>query len=673
MRLSHPTDPDAVDLDLRDPATFRHGDPHAVWHAMRHRDPVHWQPVGDTGFWSVTRYRDVEAVLRDTRTFTSEGGTLLTLLGEPDPASRQQLSTTDPPRHTQMRAPLQKLLVGRTAERHTERVRAAARRILAPAAGDEPYDFGIAVHQLPVVMFGTLMDLPEADWPRLTELAEMAVAPDDPLHQLPAGAAATQRRAHRELFAYFSDAATRRRKALGEDLLSVLLTMEVDGEPLDRGAVMANCYLLLIGSTITVPEVPKAALLELIHSGRYADWAERPDLLDSGVEEALRWSSPANHVLRYATRDTELHGRRVAEGDGVVVWYGSANRPVPVRPRPQTQPPPHLRLRTALLRRLRHRPHDVARAVPGDVRRVRGLPAGRAGGARRVELRRRDQPAAGGRQAPPRTHLGDAVTETSAPTRPRRARAPRWFLRDPGDTADARLFCLPYSGCGASMYRQWPKAIGGLEICPIQPPGRENRLREPAYESYEELAAAVIDAISPHLDRPFGFFGHCGSALSSYEVAVQLAARGGPVPTCVFVSSQVAPHEGPYGSYLTMDDDELREEVRRLIRAMGGTEPREDLVALSLRVMRADVNANKAYRMARPVPLPCRVSAIGWADDTNVPADLMPGWRDCGRTVFRLLAGSHFSFLSAPEDLRAVLLADMGIAPENGHTERRQR
>lgn len=337
MRQSYPADLDAVDLDtvdLRDPALYRHGDPHAVWHVMRERDPVHWQRVGDSGFWSVTRYRDIETVLRDHRTFTSEGGTLLSLLGQGDPASRQQLSTTDPPRHTEMRAPLQRCLVGRTADRHREQVREAARRLLQPALSGEPFDFAVAVHQLPVVMFGTLMDLPPADWPRLAELAEMAIAPDDPIHQLPAGAQATQHRAHRELFAYFQDAATQRQKNPGEDLLSILLTMQVEGARLDRGAVMANCYLLLIGSTVTVPEVPKAALVELIRSGRYADWAEHPELLDSGVEEALRWASPANHVLRYATEPTSLRGKEIAEGDAVVVWYGSANRDEDIFPDP---------------------------------------------------------------------------------------------------------------------------------------------------------------------------------------------------------------------------------------------------------------------------------------------------------------------------------------------------
>lgn len=89
---------------------------------------------------------------------------------------------------------------------------------------------------------------------------------------------------------------------------------------------MANCYLLLIGSIITVPEVPKSTLLELIRTGRYADWAEHPELLASGIEEALRWGTSANHVLRYATRTIELRGRRINEGDAVVVWYPSGNR-----------------------------------------------------------------------------------------------------------------------------------------------------------------------------------------------------------------------------------------------------------------------------------------------------------------------------------------------------------
>jgi surfactin synthase thioesterase subunit len=210
------------------------------------------------------------------------------------------------------------------------------------------------------------------------------------------------------------------------------------------------------------------------------------------------------------------------------------------------------------------------------------------------------------------------------------------------------------------MYRQWPGRLGGLEICAIQLPGRENRLRERPHETYQALAADVIEAIEPFLDRPFGFFGHCGSALSGYEIAAQLTRRGGPTPTCVFVSSEVAPQDGPYGSFLAMDDRELAGQVRRLFRQMG-REPQDDLVELCLSVMRADVDANARYRMPEPLRLPCRVSAIGWKDDVDIKADQMTGWRECGQTVFRLLNGSHFTFLQAPADLRAVLLADMGL------------
>jgi surfactin synthase thioesterase subunit len=244
--------------------------------------------------------------------------------------------------------------------------------------------------------------------------------------------------------------------------------------------------------------------------------------------------------------------------------------------------------------------------------------------------------------------------------RPAVQRPPRWFLRPPSPDALARVFCLPYSGCGASMYRRWPALVDGLELVPIQLPGRENRLREPAYPTYEETAAGVIEAIRPYLDRPFGFFGHCGSALSSYEIAVQLAAAGDALPRCVFVSSQVAPQDGPYGTYLTMDDEQLAGEVGRLIEFMGGT-PRPDLVAMCLRVMRADVDANARYRPAEPVRLPCRVSALGWAEDTNVPAGLMTGWELCGRTVFHLVPGSQFTFLDAPPLLLAVLRADLDL------------
>src|SRR5262245_61029676 len=117
------------------------------------------------------------------------------------------------------------------------------------------------------------------------------------------------------------------------------------------------------------------------------------------------------------------------------------------------------------------------------------------------------------------------MTSTPLPRRP-----PRWLLRRPSADAAARVFCFPHSGVGASMYHRWPRRIGSIEVCLIQRPARENRIREPHYETYEALASALADYLPPYLDKPFGFFGHCGGALPGVELAHQLHAAGLPAP-----------------------------------------------------------------------------------------------------------------------------------------------
>lgn len=238
--------------------------------------------------------------------------------------------------------------------------------------------------------------------------------------------------------------------------------------------------------------------------------------------------------------------------------------------------------------------------------------------------------------------------------------ASSWFLREPSPRARVRLFCIPYSGCGASLYRQWPRYAGDVELCPVQLPGRENRLSEPAYDSYEELADDLAEALFPYLDRPFGFFGHCGSALPGYETTLRLAERGYPTPARLFVSSQVAPHHGPHGRFLSMSDDELAAEVRGLIVRRGGR-PLPGLVDLSLSILRTDVAANKRYHKAEPVQVPCPITALGWTEDTEVDHRLVTSWTDCGETTVRLLEGPHYRFIEAPRALLDVIATDLTV------------
>lgn len=238
------------------------------------------------------------------------------------------------------------------------------------------------------------------------------------------------------------------------------------------------------------------------------------------------------------------------------------------------------------------------------------------------------------------------------------SRPGKWLLRTPSPQAQARLFCLPYPGCGASMYRQWPRYLGTTEICAVQLPGRENRLREPMPTTFEQLAGATIDGLWPYLDRPFGLFGHCGGALMAFVMAQQLCGNEGPVPARLFVSSQPAPHDGPQSRFLAMDDDAMRAELAALIRELGGT-PAPAFIDVGLQVLRADVEMHRRYQPGVPARLACPVTVLGWTRDTEVPPGQLGAWSSYGEPAFRQLDGEHFSFLEAPAALRQHLAADL--------------
>ena len=331
MRLSI-ADPDAAPIcfdavDLTDPMLYGRGDPHPIWHQMREREPVRWHTCGNgLGFWSVTTFPEVHRVLRDARTFTSQRGTLLHLLGTDDPAGGHQMAVTDPPRHARMREPLQRAMAIKSVEAQTGLIARRVRRLIAGWLDREVCDIAATTAALPMAVTGTMMGLPEADWPRLTRLTTMSIAPDDPEFQVDGSPGATLRAAHRELFSYFHTEVHHRRRAAGDDLISVLLSMEVDGRRMEPSEIVSNCYSLLLGANVTTPHGPNAALVELMESDRYAFWRSRPELISSGVEEGLRWSTPTNHFLRYATRDVCLRGVSIEAGDPVVVWLGSADR-----------------------------------------------------------------------------------------------------------------------------------------------------------------------------------------------------------------------------------------------------------------------------------------------------------------------------------------------------------
>jgi medium-chain acyl-[acyl-carrier-protein] hydrolase len=116
------------------------------------------------------------------------------------------------------------------------------------------------------------------------------------------------------------------------------------------------------------------------------------------------------------------------------------------------------------------------------------------------------------------------------------------YLPGPNPQAALRLFCFPYAGSGATVFRRWPASLpAGVEVCGVRLPGREGRLREPAFDRLAPLVEALAAALPPALDRPFAFFGHSMGALVAFELAHRLRRDGRPGPRHLFVSGRTAP------------------------------------------------------------------------------------------------------------------------------------
>lgn len=299
MKISIPnpgsTDIDLNTVDLFDPALYAGGDPHAIWSLMRERSPVHRQTLADgRSFWSVTKYHDVNDVLRDHTRFTSHRGTLLSILGGTDPAGGKMMAASDPPVHTAMREPMNKVLSHRALKSRQPQIRRVVHRLLAPLLDGGIWDVAAVGAGFPMAFTGTLMGLPEADWPRLTRLTTMAVAPDDPEYRQSEGEG-TLSAAHHELFAYFSGQVKRRVRHgfADDDLIGFLTELKVDGRKLRHDEIVYNCYSLLLGANVTTPHAIAGTVLALIeHPQEYRRLLADPSLISGAVEEGLRWASP---------------------------------------------------------------------------------------------------------------------------------------------------------------------------------------------------------------------------------------------------------------------------------------------------------------------------------------------------------------------------------------------
>jgi cytochrome P450 len=310
-----------IDINLTNPKLYSTGDPHAVWRWLRANDPVRWHPPADLpGFWILTKYDDVRAVYRDPDTFSSAGGILLRPeeLGS-DPGGGRTLALTDPPRHRRLRAVVDDRFVPRSVRVLEAEMRDVAHEVVMRAVERGSCDFVTEVAaRVPLYVICQLMGVPKSDWERLFALTNEAFGASD---------AIDRRVAHLEILEYFETLAAARARRPAGDLVSALVTAEIDGRKLTPDELILNCDNLLVGGTENTRIAAAGGMLAFLeHPAEWRAVSAEPGLLPSAVEEVLRWTSTATHIMRTATRPAMIRGRQIAAGERVTMWNPSANR-----------------------------------------------------------------------------------------------------------------------------------------------------------------------------------------------------------------------------------------------------------------------------------------------------------------------------------------------------------
>ncbi|AEY87065.1 cytochrome [Streptomyces corchorusii] len=330
-----------ADVDLANLDHFTDGvTPWRMFHTLRHEAPVHWQPeeAPNSGFWSLTRHADIARVDRDAETFTSTRFVNLEEVDDDQIKKRASILELDGVRHRALRSLLQRQFGASVINSYADFLRGLTATTLDAALAKGTFDFVKEVSaDFPINVLARLLDVPPEDNQQLIDWGNRIIGNTDPdyadvlLHSeesekyrdLPFRSPASL-----EVFAYGRELARQRRGGTGTDLISKLVNETPrDGVPLSPQD-FDNYFLLLVvaGNETTRHTITHSMLALIQHPEQLARLQEDPSLIPTAVEEFLRWASPVYHFRRTATRDVELGGKHIKEGDKVVMWFASGNR-----------------------------------------------------------------------------------------------------------------------------------------------------------------------------------------------------------------------------------------------------------------------------------------------------------------------------------------------------------
>jgi cytochrome P450 len=319
---------------VADRANFQEGPPLELFRRLRSECPVHWSEgiteyPDEDGFWSVTSADDVFEVSRDWQTFSSEIGGFTALKNAILPLEMQQAMFIgmDPPKHDRLKALFQRGFTPKRIAEHEDAIRAITVDVLERLGDRETCDLVSDVAQPAVArVIGSFMGLPPEDDEVWASLMNAIVGAGDP-DATPEGAQIVMERDVPEVFERCGKLIAERRKTPTDDLTSVLVHAEIDGERLDDHEIVMGFVLLMAAGNDSTKATYCSGMRALMENrDQLRKVLDDPSLVPAAVEESLRMFPAFGHFARTATRETELHGQLIREGEKVVMWYPSSNR-----------------------------------------------------------------------------------------------------------------------------------------------------------------------------------------------------------------------------------------------------------------------------------------------------------------------------------------------------------
>ncbi len=308
--------------------------PFALYDTMRQNHPLYQDPV--RGSWNFFRYEDVQRVLSEYTTFSSQFKRKRSISILPTQPFAAAIISTDPPRHRQLRSLVTQAFTPRAVEALAPRISEIVDEYLARVVPSGRMD---VIHDLatplPVIVIAEMLGIPSQDRVKFKRWSDHAVQManfgENVDYKKFMGPEMI------EMGKYFMKMIDHRRKLPGDDLISGLLNATVDGEHLSQIELLGFCVLLLVAGNETTTNLLGNAMLTFAeHPQAWQQLRARPDLVPSAVEEALRFRSPVQAMFRHTTGEVKMHGQTIPEGAHVIAWIGSANHDPDQFPEPET-------------------------------------------------------------------------------------------------------------------------------------------------------------------------------------------------------------------------------------------------------------------------------------------------------------------------------------------------